>query len=172
MTAPFSVITPALGITEGASFGPGFVRPITIPRPAAGAAATVRLDGAETVRPMVITISLTTSATVANRGLFLTLSDDDGNVVYRVPQSTNVVASTTTLAQWLQGLTTAYVGGNGDLMAPLPGLLVYGGYTLTIGALNLDATDQFTLGRGYLESYPAGPAAYPVGTTRLYAEGE
>lgn len=163
-------MTPALGLTSGASFGPGFVRPLTFAPVAAGAGLSLRLDGAETVRPMVVTAQLVTSAVVANRGLFLAVLDDDGNIVYRIPQLTAVVASATVTAQWLQEAPGAFTGANGDPVTFVPPMLLWGGYTVQVGATNLDAGDAFTKGRLYLECYPAGPAAYPVGATRLYAE--
>lgn len=167
MTAAFSVITPALGLTTGVSFGPGFVRIVPVPTPAAGSAASVRSDGAEVWRPMLVSVQLVTSAVVANRGLFLALLDEDGNILYRIPQTAAVVANSTVLAQWAQGSPGAYAGANGDLVSFVPSLLVYGGYSLVVGALALDAGDQISKGRMYVEAYPTGPAAYPTGATRL-----
>lgn len=171
MSAPFSVITPALGLSSGASFGLGFIRPLTFAPAVVGAAMAYRFDGAEMVRPLSVVAQLTTSAVVANRGLALTMVDDDGNTVYRIPQTTAVVASTTVTAQWLLGMTVPYAGTNGDLIAGLPSMLLSGGYTLSLSASLLDAGDQLKNGRLYLEAYPLGPAGYPGGTTRLYAEG-
>lgn len=170
MTQPFSVITPALGLTDGVAFGPGFTRIVAVPPVGAGTQVSVRSDGAEVWRPMLVSVQLATSAVVANRGLFLALLDDDGNILYRIPQTTAVVASATVLAQWAQNAPGAFAGANGDLVSFIPSLLVYGGYSLVVGASALDAGDQISKARMYVEAYPAGPAAYPVGATRLYAQ--
>lgn len=162
-----SELEPVSGLTGGSVYGRGFYRPLVMPTPAAGQPVKLTLEGSETIRFVVVSATLVTSAAVANRQPYLQINDQDAVQYFRVSHSASVVAGSSVLCQWLIGQGSAYQAADGDLSAPLPTLFVQGGYSLAINAVNLQAGDQITPLRCWVESYPIGPYGYQVTPWRL-----
>lgn len=112
--------------------------------PAAGAAFTQAVDGRYFVRVLSIAVRLVTSATVANRNVFVEYLDDAGVRVALAGQVSTQAASLT-VDQFFDCYRSASVAAlDSSNLAQIPPLLLPPTYSFRIGALNLQAGDQFS----------------------------
>lgn len=130
---------------------------VKVPDPAAGADFTIKPNrlGDWLVRKLVLTLA--TSATVATRAMVIKATD--GSDTYFL------TASDTTQAASLTQQFTAFEGnanftGAGTVFSigwPTHGLYLPQGYTLQSQIGNIQAADQISSVRLWVEEYPTGP---------------
>lgn len=165
-------ILPTVGLTEGAAFGLGFRRYTSVQTPAPGALPSVRFDGSEVWRLVTISFTVTTTAGVANRNLALQVVNEDSIVVYEVPLTAAIVASSAVLVSYQVNQAGNYVGANGDSCLSLPDLLLPGGFSWQLVAQNFAAGDTITKILQIHEAFPVGALGYPAGQNFLRQMGQ
>lgn len=85
-----------------------------------------------------------TSATVINRSLLLSMADGSANGFYFEVTEAAIAASSTVSITWALGVGWAQTAvSQGAMTRSLPNLLLNPGWTLTLGAVNRQAGDQF-----------------------------
>lgn len=138
-------------------FGEGWIDYITVGQPSAGAAASMSVPGQYALRPLQVLVDLTTAVAVADRFVAVDVVNPNGVTWYRnvaevaIPasQSNQQVVFSPSLGQ------TDHAAG-APIMAPLLACIVPPGWTLQIGAVNLQAADQLAAVSLVVEKIPTG----------------
>lgn len=131
-------------------------RVFTIANPAAGADWSFSPTSGAFAVIHSLRMQLVTSATVANRGIRLTVSKDGTEYFRTVARGTQAAS-----------LTQVYTGFKGfdgpnivsitvPISLPVDGIWLPQGHVLASSTLNIDATDQFSGIAGYITEYPTG----------------
>jgi len=137
--------------------GRGYIDYLSPSQPAAGSGVIQKLDPTWIWRPLSIRFSVTTDANVANRFPSVDYTDPDGNVWVRNAAGLVLTASTTgqgfdfnaqrTVAEWATGT---------DILAPLTDLFIPGGWQIRINLSSIQAGDQISAVRLYVEKWVTG----------------
>lgn len=142
------------------TYGRGYLDARHQPDPGAGSSQVIKVPGDRNWRLWSIFTTFTASATVANRTPRLRVLDADFNVIMFFPASVTVAASTTTQVQFFTGAGTAYQGGDGSLVVPVPDLFLPVGWQISIGAVNIQAGDTVSNTFSIMEAFPNGSTGY------------
>lgn len=155
-------------VTEGLvqPFGYGLAYPdwLDVASPAAGATASVTVDGRFSLRVLVARLSLTTSADVANR--LVTIDYIDGRGVTRAVNGAGVVVTASTTGQAFEFDAHRTVGewaANTPVFAPLAPWILPPGSVVKFNVTNIDNTDQISGLSLWVEKFPSGARGYPQG---------
>jgi hypothetical protein len=142
---PFSTL-------QNASDGQGFLSNVAVGNPAAGADWTYTVPAGLRQRFIGAVAQLTASAAVANRTVILVL--DDG---------TNTLASATSPVPQTASQAIVYEAGNWPYSQSVagvstyltfpPGIVLMGGSRVRVSTVNLQAADQWSVIRVYVESW-------------------
>lgn len=108
---------------------------------AAGLSTVFTVPGGQIVVPQQITVSWTTSATVANRYVGLQFKDSAGNVIGQTYMNGAQPASTSYNYTFMLDAGSAFVAGNFGI-APLPFMLMYERWQWHIVIVNADSGDN------------------------------
>lgn len=131
-------------------------KPIIVADPAAGANYSVSNTGLGPWRILSLAFQLVTSAVVANRALSLEV-DDGTDTFLRLPAGAVQAASLTVRYGAADGLTGATAVGSVTTVAlPNGGAFLEQGWRLRTVIDNLDASDQLSKLRLFVEEYPSG----------------
>lgn len=154
--------------TEGLvqPFGYGLAYPdwLDVPAPAAGATASVTVDGRWYMRVLAARLSLTTDANAANR--LVTLDYIDARGVTRLRNGAGVVVTANTTAQtfeWDANRTVAEWAANTPVFVPCAPWLLSPGFTVKFNVTNIQATDQISALNLWVEKFPTGGQGYRTG---------
>ncbi|HEY2936925.1 MAG TPA: hypothetical protein VGJ25_10010 [Gaiellaceae bacterium] len=124
---------------------PGVVlRPVVIPDPGAGVTPVITVPGSYEWRVVALNLLFGTSATVANRGVYLRLRSSTRELI-RVPIVQRQKESLSVFYTWSTA-AGAVEGGIADLglLVPLPELPLVPGFTLDVLCDAFQGADQFT----------------------------
>lgn len=114
----------------------------TIAQPAAGANFTINVPPGQTWMVQSVCATLATSATVANRNVGLTISDQAGNVVAVIPHTTNFTAGQTTRFSWMTTGSQGVAGWNFSI--PSAQFVVGPGWSIASITNNIQSGDQWS----------------------------
>lgn len=163
MTQPSPAAPAIRGLLSPLTYGPG--RPVVQPvaAPAAGASWPVqRVTGEAILRVKLVTVSLVTSAAVANRLVSLDYQDADGNLLFRAPAAAVQAAALTVQYSFGWGYDAATNGGTAQA-SPLPDVFLEQGWRVVLTVGLIDAADQVSAGRLVVEKLYTGDGGYVVG---------
>jgi hypothetical protein len=160
-----------VSVTEGlvAPFGYGLAYQdwIDVAQPAAGATATVTIGGENYLRVVAARLSITTDANAANR--LVTLDYINARNVTYVQNGAAVVVTASTSAQvfeWDANRSVSEWAANTPVWAPLVTEIMPPGFQIKFNVTNIQATDQISSLRLWVERFPSGPRGYPQGMQR------
>lgn len=95
----------------------------------------------------LITTTLQTSSDVGNRVAFVLITDEDGNVLFYIPAALPQAAAITGHYTWSTSASAAWGNAAADSMlyqvSPLPTVLLYPAYGVTIGSAGASTTDDW-----------------------------
>lgn len=131
--------------------------------PAVDAPSILKTPGSRNFRVLSVSGLLTTSAAVANRGMFLEFLDEDGNVYCHVPANTAVAASTVRRFTFCVDTGSAVSGADGSLMVCIPQLIIRGGHQVKVNWSNADAADALSAMMWYYDELMIGGDGYMQG---------
>ena len=132
---------------------------VTVSSPAAGAGQTFKYAGSEFWRVRAVSFQLVTSATVANRIVYLDMLDGDGKRLGRFSSGYTQTASLTSVYTFGVGMNVYGANAAASIGAPLPDLWLRKGCELSIGVTAIDTTDQLSVIRVTLDQVFAGSYA-------------
>lgn len=134
-----------------------YLRQVLVATPAAGAEWVITGPGQGLWRVVSVAFTLTTDATVANRGVVLVV-DDGTTVIARTGAGAVQAAS---LTQNYGAAVGTHTGAAGTaLNVPLHnpyGVLLQPGWRLRTETVNLQAGDQYSAIAALVEEFPNGP---------------
>lgn len=130
--------------------------------PAAGANYDYTVSGQYHERVLAVQASFTASATVATRDVILYVRDALSNRILAVPGADGVAAGASNGITWADFGVYNSFANSGEIIAPLPGLLLSPGWQVNIEVANIQAGDQLS-GIAYLVQ------RFPTDITRLDA---
>lgn len=127
--------------------------------PAAGAEAVLTVPGEEVWVPWSFTVSLVTSAVVANRRSVLLF--DDGTTVFARRQGPAAIAANVTgNLSWTTDSDSSGASGAGDAISgSMPRLVLLPGFRMRTATLNLDAGDNYGAPVAYVQAFTLGGIA-------------
>lgn len=131
---------------------------VTGANPVAGQPFRYRSPGETWTGIVAVRVTLTTSATVANRYPLLEIRSGDGTVVARSVSATALVASSVRAITWVADWGVTAFSPGGEEMLTAPSMLIPPGFDFRIGAIALDATDAITGLSLYVRRIPSGEA--------------
>lgn len=117
---------------------------VHVPIPAAGVGFTHRLAGSEYSRLRTVSFALTTSATVANRTVRLSLQHGNGGVIATIPAPAVQTAGQTDTYTFGVGLWPYADSASSAVVAPLPDLWLSLGDRIVVSVASIDTTDAIT----------------------------
>lgn len=126
----------------------GFQQPFTVAQPAAGAEWTFTVPTALNYRLEVIFFTLTTSATVANRGPRVQFKDGSGNVIWETSIAGLAASGTYRFGYARLGPDSINTGSGNTSALTLPDVWLPGGYVIATNTANKDSGDQFSAVNG------------------------
>lgn len=137
--------------------GRGYIDHLTPAAPAAGAGLVIPLDPTFVWRPLSLRFQVDTSAAAANRFITVDYTDPEGNVWVR--NAAGLVVTASTVAQvfdWNAQRTVAEWAANTDVLAPLSDFFIPGGWQVRVNVANVQAADQLSAIRFYVEKWVTG----------------
>lgn len=142
VTADQELAYPGSPITNSLDGG-GYVRYVDEPAPALGFPVVVTVPAGLRWELLAVSTTFVASAAVANRNVFLVI-DDGLSVAFKSWTIGNVTAGQFKLGTWAQGMPLAaeLLLGN-SVVGLLSGAPLLSGHRFQIGALNIQAGDQF-----------------------------
>lgn len=121
-------------------------RTVTVDQPAAGADWSFVPSTSDWSKLVSITAKLVTSATAANRGPDLHVTDLNGNVVSADAASIDQIASSTFIWSWRPGaMFYGQASTSGVVANSCPGFWLPPGAAVGTKTVNIDAADQWSL---------------------------
>lgn len=130
-----------LAIPEASDLSEAFQQVITIATPATGTSPSRVVPGDAYEQVVTATVSVSTSAAVANRSMEMIWQDGGGNNYCIVPANAVQVANTTVTYAFNTGSGGTYSGGAGTSVVTIPSLLMLPGHKLFFQLVNIDGSD-------------------------------
>jgi hypothetical protein len=134
----------------------GWLELIPTRNPAAGTAFSYRFPGETYTAIEVVSFTLTTSATVANRYPELAILDGDGIVVFKASSPTALAASLVRRTYFAPEAGGVLTSPSGDEALPFISTLFPPGFSVRATAGGIDATDQISSVKLYVRREPSG----------------
>lgn len=132
------------GQIQDSASGPGAIVNTNIANPAAGVDWVYTVPLQHRARIMMVRATLTTSATVANRLVILTMQDLSLNTLFGIEPPAVQAASLANAYNWGAGMPSAAIVAN-NLKCPLPEQLVLtGGQRIAPATGSIQAADQWS----------------------------
>jgi hypothetical protein len=156
-----------LGLTSGVSHGPAFSQLERVATPAAGAGFTYTNDGRYWERLVAVSFRLVSGSNAANRQVLLTVADGGGVALALFPSASVQTASLTWDYAFLASISNFSTVVGTSVVSPIFGGFLQPRFTvaLTIGAV--DAADQVSNIRVYVERFVTGDGGYQLGTIEV-----
>jgi hypothetical protein len=137
---------------------------LQVATPAAGANASLVVDGAWELQVVAATASLTTDANAANRVFSLDFIQTRSLVAIRNGSSRVIVANTTGLVHhWQRNRTVTDQAANTPVWVPLLDYWLPPGWTVQFTLDNKQATDQISALALFVRKRKSGGRGHPVG---------
>ena len=152
------------GLVEPFGYGKAFPDWLDVTTPAAGAQASVTVEGRWALRVLAARCTLTTDANAANR--LVTIDYLNNNGVVRARSGAGVVITASTSAQAFEfsaHRTVAEWAANTPIFAPLQPWILPPGFVVRFTVTNIQATDALTALSLWVEKFPTGNQGYPLG---------
>lgn len=144
-------------------FAIGWQKTVLLPKPAAGAGWTYKIDGRYVERVIGISFVLNTSAVVANRFPAVNLLDNLGNIISSVPAGGAVVASSSITNYLFVGAPAYGFGSSGGNFGFMPDIVIPGDWAWQALVSSMDAGDQISNIFLITQQFPNDAASYSVG---------
>jgi hypothetical protein len=152
------------GILEPFSVGLGYADWIDVATPAAGATASVTVEGGWFMRVLAARLAITTDANVANR--LVTLDFINGRGVTYVQNGASLLVTASTTAQvfeWDIHRSVSEWNTGTPVWAPLQSVVMPPGFTVKFNVASVQATDQISGLHLWVEKFQTGPRGIPQG---------
>lgn len=157
-------MTEVRGLLQPFAYGRGIVQFLDVTTPAAGATASVTIDGKWWLRVLAARLTITTDANVANRSITLDYLDAKGVTRMRNGAGLVVTASTTAQAfEWSAQRTVAEWAANTPIYTPVAPWFLAPGWTVKFNVSSIQATDAISGLSLWVETFGTETGAYPVG---------
>jgi hypothetical protein len=140
---------------------------LPVPTPAAGANASLVVDGAWELQVRAATASLTTDANAANR--FLSLDFIMGRTAVPIRNAAGLVITASTTAQvfhWQANRTVGEWAANTPVFVPVLDFWIPPGWTVQFTLDNKQATDQLSALALFVRKRATGGRGAPVGVSQ------
>jgi hypothetical protein len=135
----------AYGPVQPFGYRTGYPDWLDVPTPAAGATASVTVDGRWWLRVLAARLTITTDATVANRYISLDFIDGRGNTRLKNGASVLVTASTTAQAfEWQGNLNFANWAAGTPVFCPLAPWFLPPSWVVKFNVASIQATDAIS----------------------------
>lgn len=152
------------GLVGPATYGPAYPAWYDVTTPAAGATASLTIDGRWQARVIGARLSITTDANVANRFVSLDYVDQNGVTRLRNAAGLVVTASTTGQAfEWSSNRTVAEWAANTPVLVPLAPFFLPAGWSVKFAVDSIQATDAISGLRLWVEQFQTGRGGYQIG---------
>lgn len=148
-------------LTHAPGWGRGYPRLVREAAPAAGNAFVHTVGSGYSEQILSIYVTLTTSATVANRAPRVEWRDQDAAIFAASTSYDTVPAGGTVDLCWVAGLGAEQSTTGGDMVMPLPLLLLPTGFQVWINPLFFQSGDQLGSVALLVERFPTGPYGPP-----------
>lgn len=156
------------GLAGPFAYGPAYPQWLAVTTPAAGATASVTVDGKWVIRPVAARLSLTTDANAANRVVTVDYLDSKGNTWLRNGAGLVVTANTTAQTfEFNSARTVAEWAANAPVFAPLAPYFLPPGFQVKFNVSNIQATDAISGLTLWFETFQTDdfpPAGLPAGS--------
>jgi hypothetical protein len=153
------------GLLQPFAYGRGVVQYLDVATPAAGATASVTIDGKWWLRVLGARLLITTDANVANRLVTLDYIDAKGTTRLRNGAGLVVPASQTAQAfEWDAHRTVAEWTTNTPVYGPVAPWFLAPGWTVKFNVTSIQATDAISGLSLWVETFGTETGAYPVGS--------
>lgn len=152
------------GLVGPFGYGPAYPAWLDVTTPAAGANASVTIDGRWQSRVIGARSTLTTDANAANRVHTIDFLDQNG--VVRLRNGAGLVLTANTSAQtfeWSAARTVGEWAANTPIFAPLAPWFLPAGWAVRFTVTNIQATDALTALSLWVEQFETGRGGYQVG---------
>lgn len=107
--------------------------------------------------PRIARAILNTDATVINRLVLLSFFDSDGNNTFQVPPTAVQAATTAAAYNYAASVSSAYGPISGQIMLPMPSILLLPGYAVQVFVSGAGPTDTLSFVLSGIK-IPSGPA--------------
>lgn len=121
---------------------------------AAGAALSMTMPGSVVSELQSVTVTLVTSADVATRIPYLTVTGPGGAIMGTFPAGTTYAASKTVVITWAVGVVAFGANDGTRAVTAIPAYVMESGYVLSVTADAIVAADQFSLGVVTAKQWP------------------
>jgi hypothetical protein len=152
------------GLLQPFAYGRGIVQYLDVATPAAGATASVVVDGRWWLRVLAARLTITTDANVANR--LVTLDYIDARGVTRLRNGAGLVVPASQTAQafeWDANRTAAEWATNTPVYGPVAPWFLAPGWVVKFNVTSIQATDAISGLSLWVETFGTEPGAYPIG---------
>ena len=151
------------GLTSEFAHGRAFSEVVPLVNPAAGAGFTYTVGGNYWERLAALSFVFTTNGNAANRAVTLRIKDGSGATLVAVPGAAVQVASTAYTYSFWGDQTPTNDTVNLVNAQPVPRIYLQPAYSVAVAVGAIDAGDQVSAIRLYVERFDTGPEGYPVG---------
>lgn len=151
------------GLTRLLGHGHAFTQKQGVTSPAAGAGFTYTNSGRYWELADSLSFQMVTGSNAANRQIAVTIKDGDGIALATLPAASVQTASLTWQYTFARDFTTFNTVVGLAVTAPLPALLLQPMYSVVVTVGAVDAADQISNVRLYLERFVTGAEGYLLG---------
>jgi hypothetical protein len=158
-----------MSVTEGIvgpfSVGLAYQDWLDVATPAAGAQASFTVPGDYSMRVIAARAQITTDANAANRIVTLDFANARSSVYHSNGAGKLITANTTAQAiWWSRNRSVSETVAGAPIWCPLLDEIMPPGFTITWAVAAIQATDQLSQLRLWVEKFPTGSRGYPMPT--------
>jgi hypothetical protein len=151
------------GLVSGFAHGRAFPEIISPANPAVATGFTYTVGGNYWERVAALSFVLTSDGNAANRAVLLRVKDGSGATLIGIPTAAVQVATKVyTYSYWGQQVPATDAVGLVNAQ-PAPSIFLQPGFTIVVSIGAVQAGDQVSAIRLYMERFDTGPNGYPVG---------
>jgi hypothetical protein len=157
-------VPPSLhGLTSEFAHGRAFSEVVPVTSPAVATGFTYTVGGNYWERLVALAFVLTSDGNAANRAVLLRVKDGSGATLIGIPTAAVQVATKVyTYSYWGQQVPATDAVGLVNAQ-PAPSIFLQPGFTIVVSIGAVQAGDQVSAIRLYMERFDTGPNGYPVG---------
>jgi hypothetical protein len=158
------------GLTSEFAHGRAFSEVVPVANPAVATGFTYTVGGSYWERLASLSFVLTSDANAANRAVLLRVKDATGATLIGVPTAAvQIAAKVYTYSYWGDQAPATDAVGLVNAQ-PAPRIFLQPGFTLVVSIGAVQAGDQISAIRVYVERFDTGPEGLPIGVveTNMY----
>lgn len=160
------------GLVEPFGYGPAYPDWLAVTTPAAGATASLTLEGRWSIRILGARLSITTDANVADRFVSIDYLDGRDRTFYRNGAGLVVTASTTAAEfEFQANRTVGEWAANTPIFAPIAPWFMPTGFKVKFNVVNIQATDAISGLALWVERFGTQDDEFPIGMVAAPAGG-